>query len=179
MSELDDRERARLCEIARLGLGADIEEPYIQGILADAAEELELPIAAVSIVLDSAQYFIASHGLGGWPAQAKGTPIEWSFCRRVVEARAPFVVNDAGQHELVGNNPLVKIDGIKSYLGVPLVTTGDHVLGALCVIGHQLRIFEAGEIDFLQELAEEVVTLLEDRSAKPAFGPSDYLRPAS
>lgn len=157
---------ARLREIAELGLAAEIEDERLQAIVDQAAAELDLPIAAISILLDSAQYFIASHGLeGGWIGNAGGTPHEWSFCRNAVDRREPFIVENAAEHPLVRDNPLVRVDGIRSYLGVPLITSKDEAIGALCVIGKQARRFSFDEIGRLRAFARELLPVLEARRA--------------
>ena len=163
MTDLDPRELARLREVAALDLGSAFDDERLQELVDRAADDLDLPVAAVSVVLDSAQYFIASHGLEGWLERVSGTPGEWAFCRHAVDSREPFVVNDAGNHALVHQNPLVRIDGIRSYLGVPLITRGDQAIGTLCVLGLKTRQFSSDDIERMRELAGEVLELLEAR----------------
>ncbi|KIG13015.1 GGDEF domain protein [Enhygromyxa salina] len=155
--------RARLEELAALRLGDALDDPIVQSLVDRAADQLQLPVAAVSILLDSAQYFIASRGLEGWIGAAQGTPGEWAFCRHTVDARAPFLVEDAGSHPVVRDNPLVRIDGIRCYLGIPLITSNDHAIGTLCVLGDKTRAFSASEVETLRELAGRVMTNLETR----------------
>jgi GAF domain-containing protein len=164
MDTVDEAELDRLREIAALELGADIDDPALQTLVERAALELELPIAAVSIILDSAQYLIAAHGLGdGWIDAASGTPGEWAFCRNAVDRRAPFIVEDATTHPLVRDNPLVGIDGIRCYLGVPLITRNQQAIGTLCVLGVAARSFSDGDLVRLRTLADDALALLEAR----------------
>lgn len=160
---LDDRELARLREVAALNLGDTINDARLDALVSQAARELDASIAAISVVLDAAQYFIASHGLGDWVAAAKGTPGEWAFCRHAVDSREPFVVDDAGNHVLVRDNPLVRVDGIRSYLGVPLISKADEAIGTLCVLGLETRSFSTNDVEKLRALASEVLDLLEAR----------------
>jgi len=164
MPEFDPKEVERLSEIAALRLGEDISEAELDAIVARAAKELELPLAAVSIILDQAQYFVASYGFeGGWVGEVRGTPIEWSFCRNAVERRAPFIVEDAENHPQTRDNPLVRNDQIRAYLGVPLITSNDQAIGALCVIGDQNRQFSMADVGRLVDLADQLLPLLEAR----------------
>jgi GAF domain-containing protein len=163
VTTVDERELARLREVAALELGADIDDPALQSLVERAAEQLGLPIAAVSIILDSAQYLIASHGLGGWIGAVSGTPGEWAFCRHAVDRQAPFIVEDAPAHPIVRDNPLVAFEGIRCYLGVPLITRNQQAVGTLCVLGVAPRSFSEADLDQLQVLANEVLTLLETR----------------
>lgn len=156
-------EEARLREIAELRLTAPDASEALQSFAERAAQRLGAEAGMVTIVLDQAQYFAASHGLTGWMAEARGTPIEWSFCQHAVRSRAPFVVEDAEQHSLVRDYPIVAEDGTRSYAGIPLVTSRGHAVGTVCVLGMRPRRFSAEDIATLSELAREAVEAIERR----------------
>ena len=158
---LDDT--ARLQEIADLRLNdADIDG-VLSEIAAEAAAHFGLPVALVSIVLDQAQYFRGSHGLDGWTATTRGTPAEWSFCQHVVRNREPFVVDDAQTHPLMRDSPLVRIEGVRCYAGVPLVTFRGHVIGSFCVQGPDARSFTEYDLAQLHRYAKRVIARIEQR----------------
>lgn len=167
MTDIDLTTIERLAEIAALRLGDDVADPVIQALVDRAADELGLPMAAVSIVLDTAQYFIASHGLEGWIGVVQGTPGEWAFCRSAITTRQPFVVEDSGTHTVVRDNPLTTIDGVRSYLGIPLITSKNRAIGTLCVLGVETRQFSQADLTKLAELADRVLTELEARRQQP------------
>ena len=158
---LDDR--ARLQEIADLRLNDSDIDGILSEITAEAAEHFGLPVALVSIVLDRAQYFRGSHGLDGWMATTRGTPAEWSFCQHVVRSREPFVVDDARNHPLMQSSPLVRIEGIRCYAGVPLVTSTGNVIGSFCVQGPDARSFTEDDLTQLHRYAERVIARIEQR----------------
>lgn len=149
----------RLEELASLPLGEETRRA-LDAIARKTASEFGLPISLVSIVLDGAQFFPGATGLDGWLAETRGTPVEWAFCRKVVEGSDPFLVEDAAQDPRVQENPLVTQDGIGCYLGVPLVTPRGNRLGSLCVIGGEPRSFSEAEVGRLRELASEAVEVL-------------------
>lgn len=153
----------RLTEIAELGLLDGRKDAVLDDLARRAAERLQQPTGLVSIVTDGVQYFAASHGLGGWMAEAQGTPKEWSFCQHVVEQQAPFVVENAAEHALVQASPLVTEDGVTSYAGVPLVTSRGHTVGSFCVVGGAPRTFQPEELRALRELADEAMARIEQR----------------
>lgn len=161
------RDCERLAEIAELDLTSPAVDALLQDVAARAAECFGLPIALVSIALDDAQYFAAMHGLDGWLAETRGTPMEWSFCRYAVERGEPFVVEDAVEHPLVAENPLVRIDGVRCYAGIPLVSSRGHALGSFCVIGAEARRFSDAELATLRRFAEEAVQRIEARRRTP------------
>jgi GAF domain-containing protein len=151
--------------------GIDFDNPELRGrldvITARTAARLGQPIALVSMVLDTAQFFAGSHGLDGWLADIKGTPIEWSFCVNAVMSGQPYVVPDAAADLVQSTNPLVTADGVRSYAGAPIVVDGV-VLGAHCVLGHSPSDFTDADLDELRRSAGEVAELLaEYRSAAP------------
>lgn len=153
----------RLREIAVLGLATPEVDAILKEIAEEAASRLGLPISLVSVVLDEAQFFAASHGLDGWLAQTRGTPVEWSFCANAVRSGEPFVVEDALSHPVVRDNPLVTQDGIRCYAGIPLVSSRGFALGTLCVLGTAQRSFPDEDLDTLRELAERAVRRIESR----------------
>ncbi|PPK94173.1 GAF domain-containing protein [Kineococcus xinjiangensis] len=151
----------RLTEIGRFDLFSDEARARLDGFARRAAERLGLPIGLVNIVLYDAQHMAGSHGLTGWLAETRGTPVEWSFCATSVRTGEEYVVPDAQLDEAQCDNPLVTIDGIRSYAGVPLITSAGHVLGSCCVLGTEVHEFTATEVAELRAMAAEVVAEIE------------------
>ena len=156
-------DEGRLREIVELDLLSPGVDDILQATVVEAAGRLGLPQAMVTVVLDQAQFFAAHHGLDGWMAEARGTPVEWSFCALAVASGEPFVVEDATTHPLTHDNPLVAHEGIRCYAGIPLVSTRGHALGTLCVIGKESRTFTGADLDALRELATKAVNHIEER----------------
>jgi len=161
-------DEARLREIAELGLLSPEADAILQATVDEAAERLGLPKAMVTVVLDQAQYFAAHHGVDGWQAETRGTPVEWSFCAHAVAAREPLVIEDATTHPLTRDNPLVTQEDIRCYAGIPLISSRGHALGTLCAIGTEPREFHREELDALRELAGRAVRRIEERRREPA-----------
>lgn len=158
------RDEARLQEIADLDLLSPDVDPILQDVAAEAASRLGLPVSLVSVVLDEALHVAGFHGPDGlWLAATRGHPVEWSFCATSVRTRAEFVVEDAETHPEHRANPLVTLDGVRCYAGVPLVSSRGHVLGNLCVVGLEQRTFSEQELGVLRGLAAEAVRRIERR----------------
>lgn len=157
---------ARLAEIAALGVTAAEVDEVLQQTVEEAAAALDLPTALVSIVMDEAQWFAAHTGLAPWLAELRGTPVEWSFCANAVRSGEPFVVEDATKHPLVKDIPLVQLDDVRCYAGIPLVTSTGKTLGTLCVIGTEPRSFGEAEIETLRGLAKRAIDRIEERRRK-------------
>ncbi|HYH83098.1 MAG TPA: GAF domain-containing protein [Longimicrobium sp.] len=159
----DPADAERLQEIVDLDLLSPEADAVLQEIAAEAAQRLGMPISTVSVVLDEAQFFAARHGVEGWMAESLGTPVEWSFCAHAVASRNEFVVEDATTHPTVRHMPIVEHDRVICYAGIPLVSSRGHVLGTLCVIGHEPHAFTPDELGILRSLAARAVARIEAR----------------
>lgn len=164
-------DRARLDEIAELGLLGDDVDPILDDVARRAASQLGLPVSLVSVVLDEALHVAAAHGIDGlWLGDTRGHPVEWSFCATSVRTRDAFVVENAATHAVHASNPLVTQDGVRCYAGVPLVSSRGFVLGNLCVVGMEERTFAEEEMALLRGLAGEAVARIEARREKKGRG---------
>ncbi|MDQ8158647.1 MAG: GAF domain-containing protein [Gemmatimonadota bacterium] len=157
------RQQDRLQDIADLGLASADTDEILQEICTQAAQALALPIGLVTVVLDEAQYFAARYGLDGWMEAARGTPVEWAYCRFSVATGEAFVVQDATTHPLVQDNPLFTADGLRCYAGIPLISSRGFALGSLCVAGTEAREFSPADLDQLRGFAAAAIARIESR----------------
>jgi GAF domain-containing protein len=150
----------RMREIAGYHLLHPDLRTSLDGIAGRSASLLEAPVSLVSVVLDTSQMIIGAHGVSGWVEQAQGTPAEWAMCTHTVLAGRPYCVVDGREDPKHAQNPFLEMTGLRSYLGVPLLGDGGHVLGAHCVIDSRRRIFTDVDLAVLTDGAEKVMRLL-------------------
>ncbi|SNY15325.1 GAF domain-containing protein [Paractinoplanes atraurantiacus] len=156
----------RLLDVARLGLDHEEPRPYLQDIVDQLAGRLGAPFALIDVLLDGAQVFLAGHGpLPPWIAEAGGTPIEWAFCRPFLTVRQPRIVRDLSEDPMWRDTRLVKVEGARAYIGVPLISHRGHVIGGLCAVDVVPRDFPAEAIAMMESLATEVIDRIESRVA--------------
>ncbi|MFI1989196.1 GAF domain-containing protein [Actinoplanes sp. NPDC020271] len=161
-------DRGRLHEIARLGLDREEHRPYLTEVVDEVAERLGTPFAVLDVLLDDAQVFLAGHGpMPPWIAEVGGTPIEWAFCTPMLEHRESHVVDDFTTEPGYCTNPLVTVEGVRSYIGAPLISSAGFVLGGLCAIDVRRRDFDDRDRRYLTDMAVRTVRRIEDR-AEPA-----------
>ena len=149
---------ARLDIIRTTGLEASADRALFSRITLLASTMLDCPIALLSIVEDTRQWFLGSTGLG-----LAETPRDVSFCAVCIAGEGPLLVEDARADLRFRDNSLVTgAPFIRSYLGVPIQTEGGLRLGALCAISSEPHAFSEDQIAplaMLAELAEQSIAL--------------------
>ena len=145
-------------------LDTDPEEEF-DGITELAAEILEVPVALVSLVDGTRQWFKSNRGL-----DISQTPREISFCGHVVASGAPLIVEDAQRDARFSDNPLVTDEPrVRFYAGVPLQTADGFTLGSLCAIDHEPKVPTAKQLRMMNLLAQQVVDQMDARRNRKAL----------
>jgi len=124
---------------------------------------LRAPMAMLALV-DSRRDFVKSGvGLPAAITVGRELRVTRSFCHRVVEGGGPVVVDDARVHPEFAGYPAVAEMGLVAYVGVPLVTSDGHAIGALGVGDVAPRAWREADVSALRDLAGAVMTEVELR----------------
>lgn len=143
-------EASRLKALLTSGLIDTATEQRFDRIVRLASQITASPIALISLLTSTRQWFKARVGL-----EAQETPREWAFCSYTILGAAPFIVEDASRDPRFHNNPLVQREPcIRFYAGVPVRVTGGQALGTLCVIDREPRKLRSAELNGLLDLAQ-------------------------
>lgn len=161
-AQLEDPKR--LAALKATGLLDSDAEAAFDRFTRMAARWLGTPVAAISLVDDHRQFFKSAVGLDEPWASKRETPLSYSFCQYPVTTREPLVVADAREHPFLRESLAVTELSVVAYAGVPLVTSEEHVLGALCVVDSQPRPWSEDEISVLRDLAALTITEIELRA---------------
>lgn len=117
-----------------------------------AAEQLDMPVALVSLIDGERQWFKSRFGL-----EASETPRDVSFCGHAIMEPELFVVEDALKDARFADNPLVlQPPHVRFYAGAPLSAPSGHRIGTLCVIDTKVRSLGAVEVATLESLRDLV-----------------------
>ncbi len=153
-------EQLRLQTLADYSVMDTAPDEILDRLVALASEICEAPIALVSLVDSTRQWFVAKVGL-----DATETPREYAFCALgIAQSNADlFTVPDARKDPRFETNPLVTgAPNVVFYAGMPLVVENGARLGTLCVIDRVPRVLSPLQERSLAALAELVVKRLQE-----------------
>ena len=155
-----DQEAARQRALDALRLTDSLPEPAFDAVVRIASAICGVPISLISLIDRDRQWFKARLGL-----DVQETPRSMAFCDHAIRRPdALMEVPDAAQDPRFRDNPLVTGGPeIRFYAGVPLVDSGGHALGTLCVIDRVPRDLDDSQRAALTALADIVRELLESR----------------
>ncbi len=156
---LPSNEALRLSSLYDLDILDSQREGIFDEVTELAASLCNAPIALVSLIDESRQWFKARVGL-----EAAETARSVSFCSHAILQPGIFMVQDTLDDPRFFDNPLVTgPPHIRFYAGAPLFTAEGFGLGTLCVIDRVPRALTVEQQKALSVLRTHVLKLLELR----------------
>lgn len=147
------------------------EQKELSDLTQLAATICGTPIALVTIIDDSIQWYKAKVGIDGSRTSRKD-----SFCQYTIQQDEVFEVYDALMDTRFEDNPFVKGDPhIRFYLGAPLINENGFRLGSMCVIDKVPRRLKDTQREALQLLAKQVANNFELRKSKRILESNTHL----
>lgn len=151
-----DNEEARLLALARYRILDTAPEQAYDDLARIAASLCKTPIALISLIDASRQWFKSRVGL-----EAPETPRWQAFCSHAILDDQTFLVPDTLLDARFHDNPLVTgAPGIRFYAGHPIRTHDGFRLGTICVIDTEPRSLSSAVRSTLPALARQVALLL-------------------
>jgi signal transduction histidine kinase len=151
-------EQARLQALAALGLLDTEGVPVFEEATQTAAHFLDASICVLGVLDFDRLWYKSAVGLSRLGlmnslASTRQLDRAESFCSQVVETQQVLSIADVTTDPVFSDTVLVQRYGIRSYLGVPLMTSDGICVGTLAVMEQEPRTFTRKEIDFLQLMA--------------------------
>jgi len=156
---LPENETQRLAALKEYQVLDTLAEQSYDDLTMLAAQVCNVPVAMVSLVDESRQWFKSKLGLN-----PQETPRDVAFCAHTILRSEPMIVPDAMKDERFADSALVRgSPHIRFYAGFPLVTSEGFAVGTLCAIDRKPRQLSTTQRHAMQALSRQVMVLLELR----------------
>jgi diguanylate cyclase (GGDEF)-like protein/PAS domain S-box-containing protein len=136
-------EAQRLLELRQLGILDTPPEESFDRVTRLAARTLGVPIALVSLVDGTREWFKSRLGV-----DATQLSRDISFSAHAINGNELLIVPDTTLDDRFATNPLVTGPlHVRACLAIPLCTKSGRAIGALCALDSQPRHFDAGDLE--------------------------------
>jgi len=154
---LPPNEKERLAALREYQILDTQPEQEYDDITLLAAEICQVPVALISLVDKSRQWFKSKLGV-----RQCQTPRDVAFCAHAILQGEPLIVRDALKDYRFSDNALVKRSPyIRFYAGFPLIDPQGHSLGTLCAIDRRPRQLSATQDRAMRALSRVVIARME------------------
>ncbi|MEV7192816.1 GAF domain-containing protein [Streptomyces sp. NPDC093510] len=163
LTPVDTEAPARVRRLRGLGIGQRPEPDF--DLFADRLAELTgAPYSMVNFIDEDRQFFAGLHA----PEKAGSEPSRYlardhGYCPHVVVRRKALVLEDVRDYPRFAGNPVVEENGVRSYLGAPLIDRTGTVLGTVCVVDVEPRRWGREGLDTIKRMAAELVEQIHRR----------------
>ncbi len=159
-------ESSRLAALRAYNILDTLSEKDYEDITQLAATICKTPVSLITFIDKDRQWFKSHYG-----TLETETIREYSFCAHALNSpKEALIVEDSRKDKRFADNPLVTGDPyVIFYTGIPLVSPNGYALGTLCVIDHEPRKLSQEQLNALEILSKQVVTLLEMRKSNIAL----------
>jgi GAF domain-containing protein len=115
---------------------------------------IDAPMGVVCLIDEDRQVLAGQVGVPEPLASAREMPLTHSFSRHVVVAGEMQVVPDVRADPRMRDNPMIGEIGAIAYAGAPITDPDGLIVGALCAIDLEPRVWTPSEVALIRELAE-------------------------
>lgn len=162
---IPDNDKQRLAALRELLILHTPPEERFDRITAFAASEFDMPIALITMVGDSRNWFKSKFG-----TETCEVDRNVSFCGHAIVQNEVFVIENTTLDPRFSDNPnVIGEPYIHFYAGAPLMMPSGLAMGTLCLMDHRARQFDAISLSILSTLRDLVVQELieKDSSLSP------------
>ncbi|WP_121808376.1 GAF domain-containing sensor histidine kinase [Mucilaginibacter kameinonensis] len=155
---IPDNEMERLFSLSEFDLDYAEHKDSFKDLAKLAAKVAGTEISLVNLIDSYTQWSISGHGL-----EIEQMPREDSVCQYTIINGEYFEVEDLQRDERFKNKFYVTDEPkLRYYYGIPLKTSDDHNIGALCVLDKNVKELSPEKVELLKIIADEIVNRLKD-----------------
>ena len=152
------REQLRLTTLNKLGLLVSEAVPIFEEATQKASTFSGAPISILGLVVKEELWFksavgLSTTGLTDRLAEERKISLHESFSTYVIDSQQPLIIDNTYSNTVFANSLLTQHYGIRTYLGVPLISSSGLCIGTLEVMDWAERKFNVRDIDHLALLA--------------------------
>ncbi len=157
------RAKTRSSVLQDLGLLETETVPVFEEVVQTAAHFTGMKMAMLTVIngdreLLKATFGLLHLGLMNELVRHRFIELQDSFGTHVVDSHQALVITDTHAHPAFAQSLLTQQYGIRSYIGVPLVTSDGACVGVLSVLDTEMREFNLREIEFLMMTARFAIS---------------------
>lgn len=161
-SPLPVDEDDRLAELRRLQILDTLPQAAFDSLTSLAAGICGTPMALISLVDSSRQWFKARQGI-----EVAQTSRDESFCAHaILRPHDVLVVKNAASDARFQTFPMVSSGELVFYAGAPIVTSSGAALGTVCVLDSVPRELDDKQLGMLKHLADLAMQLIEHERSR-------------
>jgi diguanylate cyclase (GGDEF)-like protein len=162
IAQKPNNEQSRLASLRALDVLDSAPESQFNTLVRSAALLTGTPVALLSLIDTSRQWFKANTGLPG----VTETSRDVAFCAHTILQDEVLEVPDVRSDPRFAGNPLVTGSAaIRFYAGASICLEDGSRVGALCVLDRRPRKLRPEQLDILRHLAQAAAAALEGRRA--------------
>ncbi|UOE49516.1 GAF domain-containing sensor histidine kinase [Mucilaginibacter sp. SMC90] len=155
---IPDNEMERLLSLSEFDLDYTEHQDSFKDLAKLAAKVTGTEISLVNLIDSYTQWSISGHGL-----EIEQMPREDSVCQYTIINGEYFEVGDLQNDERFKDKFYVTDEPrLRYYYGIPLKTTDNHNIGALCVLDKNVKELTPEKVELLKIIASEIVNRLKD-----------------
>ncbi|MGL5795154.1 MAG: GAF domain-containing sensor histidine kinase [Waterburya sp.] len=152
------REEMRSATLNKLGLLVSESVPVFEEATQKASAFSGAPICILGLVVENELWFksavgLSTIGLMNQLAAQRKISLDEAFSTYVIDSQQPLTIDNTLTNPVFANSVLTQHYGIRSYLGVPLITVTGLCIGTLEIMDWTTRQFNERDVDYLALLA--------------------------
>ncbi|MCK4491061.1 MAG: PAS domain S-box protein, partial [Candidatus Altiarchaeales archaeon] len=161
----------RLLALYELSTKIDITTKELLDFTADEVSKMLNPdMCYINTVEGDHLFFKAWRGeVKGFVEKTTSVRIDDTICGLVIEEKKAIVIPDIKKDPIAERYPYLDEHGIRSYVGVPLLTHSGKGIGTICVLNKTPRKYPKEDLELLSIFAQRVTLAIEGKEVEDAL----------